>query len=186
MYVETYIFICYKSLSLFKKYVFVTWKFPESDTPAYPVEILGTLLSLNFSRATPSPIARTWREKHWVFTPARPHSKPRGGVSDLPTLSSLLLPLLKETIGLLGMNGSPSRGFSLGTGRDAILALVCACVCATSVVMSAVQNTLQDPSGWVGQWTLFHLISHNAANSAARWSGERRRVKSWSWEGMNP
>lgn len=47
--------------------------------------------------------------------------------------------------------------------------VVCACVCArtTSVVMSTAQNTLQDPSGWVGQWTLFHLISHNAANSVA-------------------
>lgn len=136
----------------------------------------------------PSLTAHSWREKYWMFTPARPNSKPRGGVSDLPTLSYPLLPLLKETISLLqGINGSPSWSFPLVSEcRWEATARLCVCMCKTSVVMNTVQNTLQDPSGWVGQWTLFHLISHNAANSVACWSGERRRVKSWPWVGMNP
>lgn len=61
-----------------------------------------------------------------MFTPARPHSKPMGGVSDLPTLSSQLLPLLKETIGLFRRHQWLSQ---LECGRD-----VDACFCASMCV----------------------------------------------------
>lgn len=170
--------------------------------PVWPVILLGSLSlfssllisqflqgSLPWLPGGPSPTAHSWKEKYWMFTPARPHSKLRGGVSDLPTLSSPLLPLLKETISLLRkasmvLPAGVPFGYWVWIGR--YCAFVCVCMCTTSVVMGTVQNTLQDPSGWVGQWTLFHLISHNAANSVACWSGERRRVKSWPWVGMNP
>lgn len=66
-----------------------------------------------------------------MFTPAGPHSKPRGGVSDLPTLSSPLLPLLKETISLLRRHQWLSQlefpfGYWVWVGR--YCAFVCVCV----------------------------------------------------------
>lgn len=66
-----------------------------------------------------------------MLKPARPHSKPWGGVSDLPTLSSPLLLLLKETISLLRRHQWPAQlefplGYCAWMGR--YCASVCKCV----------------------------------------------------------
>lgn len=84
---------------------------------------LPFLFSFNFSIPPGKHSVTTWvsrshcslmEKEAGMFTPARPHWKPRGGVSDLPTLSYPLLPLLRETISLLqGINSSPSWSFPL-------------------------------------------------------------------------
>lgn len=63
-----------------------------------------------------------------MFTPARPHSKPMGGVSDLPTLSSPLLPLLKGTISPLRRHQWLSQ-LELLLVVDGLLLRICVCMC---------------------------------------------------------